>query len=59
MQFTKALLFNLLLVLVCGALLYMLFPEQMSGVIEAYGAILGPAGILVILVFALPRRRKR
>lgn len=59
MRFFKAFLFNLGLVLVFGLVLYMIFPEHVSDIAEAWGAILGPAGILVIVVFALPRKRQR
>jgi hypothetical protein len=58
MQFLKGFLRNLALLAVIAVGMYFIFPEQMTGIFEVWGAVIGPVGILVIIVFALPRRKR-
>ncbi len=58
MRFIKNFLINLGILLLILLVLLVLFP-QMRQVLQAYWTILGPVGILVILVAALPQVRKR
>jgi hypothetical protein len=60
MDFVSKLLYNLGLLAVLGIILYVAFPEIMGGVFQAslliYG---GPLIILMLVVYALPNRRRR
>lgn len=58
MQFLKDFLRNLLLLIVIVLILFIVFPDMMSQVFQVYGALLGPAAVLVIIVAALPRRKR-
>ena len=59
MDFLKGLARNLVLLVVVGLVLYLLFPDIMSQVLQLYGAVLGPVAILILVAAALPRRRRR
>ena len=59
MRFLKTFIFNLGMLLVGGLVLYMIFPELMSSIIELYGVVLGPLAIVILLVVAIPRKRRR
>ena len=59
MQFFKDFLRNLGLLIIIGVVLYFIAPKMMSQVIQLYGALFGPVAILLVIVFALPRRRRR
>jgi hypothetical protein len=58
MRFLKDFLRNLGLLLVIGLILYVLFPYMMRQVFQLYGALFGPVVILIIIVAALPRKRR-
>jgi len=58
-DFIKNLLFNLGLLIVAGIILYMIFPEIMGGVFQISWLIYGPLVFLILIVFALPRGRRR
>ncbi len=58
MRFLKAFLFNLGLLALAGILLLILFPDFMSQVYKLFGVMLGPVAILIVIVAALPRRRR-
>jgi hypothetical protein len=58
MRFLKDFLRNLGLLLVIGLILYALFPDMMRQVFQIYGALFGPVVILIIIVAALPRKRR-
>jgi len=55
----KNFLRNLILLAVLGVVIYLVAPEMVSGAAEAYWTILGPIGILLIIVFAIPKKKKR
>ncbi len=59
MQFLKAFLRNLVFLFVLGIVLLILFPTQMSQIYQLYGALFGPIALLMLLVAALPRKRRR
>jgi len=58
MAFLKGLLKNLAFFAGLGLIIYLIEPEIMKGAFEAYWMILGPIGILLIIVAAIPQRRK-
>jgi preprotein translocase subunit SecY len=58
MRFIKNFIINLAIIGAAILVLYLIYPYWMGRIIEAYGVLLGPAGILAIIVFALPRRRR-
>lgn len=57
MKFLLKLLRNLAFLIGIGIVLYILFPEMMSGVFQLYGKIFGPLALLALVVAALPRGR--
>ncbi len=58
-SFIKDFLRNLGLLILIGIILMIAFPDQMRQVFQLYGALFGPAiVILLIIVAALPRRRR-
>ena len=59
MGFLKAFLRNLLMLVVLGVVLYVMFPEMVGSMFQLYGMLFGPAAILILIVGALPRRRRR
>jgi hypothetical protein len=54
MDFLKGFLRNLALLAGLGLIIYFIEPEMVGQVIEAYGLILGPIAILMVIVFAIP-----
>jgi hypothetical protein len=59
-SFLKGLLRNLGLILLIGIVLFIIFPDLMRQVFGVFGGLFAPGLILVLIViFALPRRRKR
>lgn len=58
MKFILKLLRNLAFLIVLGIVLYLLFPEMMSGVFQLYGKIFGPLALLALIVAALPRGKR-
>lgn len=59
MQFLKDFLRNLLILFIAGVVIYLVNPTIMGQVFQAYGALFGPLAIIMLVVFALPRRRHR
>jgi preprotein translocase subunit SecY len=59
MDFLKSLLKNLAFLLAIGVVLFILFPNQMSQVFKLYGAIFGPITILILIVAAIPRKKRQ
>jgi hypothetical protein len=59
MDFLKGLLRNLALLLIIGVVLFILFPDTMKQVFQLYGALFGPLSIILVVVAALPRKRRR
>jgi len=58
MQFLKDFLRNLLILVVIGVVLYLLYPAMMGQVLQVYGALFGPIAIILLVVFALPRKKR-
>jgi len=58
MQFIKDLLMNLLILVVIGIALFFLFPDIMREVFNLYGQLLGPLVIIILVVIALPTKRR-
>jgi len=58
MQFVKDLIRNLIVLLIIGLILFVLFPGPMSQIFQLYGLLFGPLAILILIVTALPRKRK-
>jgi peptidoglycan/LPS O-acetylase OafA/YrhL len=58
MDFLKGLLKNLAFLLAIGVVLFFLFPNQISQVFQLYGAIFGPIAILILIVAAMPRKKR-
>jgi len=59
MAFLKGFVKNLLFLAGLGLIIYLIEPEMVKGAFEAYWMILGPIGILLIIVVAIPLRRKK
>lgn len=57
--FLKQLLINLVLLLVMGVVLYLIAPDIMGQVFGVYGALFGPLALVMLVVFALPRKSRR
>ena len=58
MQFLINFLRNLLLLLVLCAVLYLFFPDLLGQVFNMFGQLFGPLAILLIIVAALPGRKR-
>ena len=56
MQFLKAFLRNLVLLLVIGLVLFILFPDITRQIFQLYGALFGPFALILVAIFALPRK---
>ena len=59
MAFLKGFLRNLVFLAGLGLVIYLIEPEMVKGAFEAYWMILGPIGILLILIMALPQKRRK
>jgi hypothetical protein len=59
MQFLKDFLRNLVLLLIIGLVLFILFPDMMNQVFQLYAVLLGPIAILIMIVAALPRKKRK
>jgi hypothetical protein len=59
MKYLKDLGFNFLILLVIGIALFVIFPDMMRQIFQIYGALFGPLIFLMVLVIALPRKRRR
>jgi hypothetical protein len=57
MTFLKAFLRNLALLAGLGLIIYLIEPEMVTQVIEAYWLIFGPIAIFMVIVFAIPRTK--
>ncbi|HBH13868.1 MAG TPA: hypothetical protein DDX29_12280 [Clostridiales bacterium] len=58
MTFLKGLLRNLLFLAGLGLIIYLIEPEMVKGAFEAYWQILGPIGLLIIIVAAVPNKKR-
>lgn len=58
MQFLKDFIRNILLLVIIGVVLFALFPKIMGQVFELYGALFGPLVLIILVVAALPRKRR-
>ena len=58
MQSLKGFLRNLGALLIIGLVLFVLFPDMIKQVFHLYGALLGPLFILMLIIAALPRKRR-
>lgn len=59
MQFIKDLFRNILILGFIGIVLFFLFPDMMRQVFDLYGQLLGPLVIIILMVIALPTKRRR
>lgn len=59
MQFLKDLLRNLLILAVIGIALLIFFPQIMSQVYNTLGLLFGPLIIVLVVVFALPKKTRK
>ena len=59
MQFIKALLRNLALLVLIGLMLFVLFPDIMRQIAQLYGVLFGPVILLVLIGAAIPRKPRR
>ncbi|HBO33526.1 MAG TPA: hypothetical protein DD636_02095 [Anaerolineaceae bacterium] len=58
MEFFKNFLKNLGLLVVLGVVLLLVAPDMMRQVYDAFGQLFGPLVIVMIIVAALPRRKR-
>lgn len=58
MDFLKGFLRNLALLAGLGLIIYLVEPEMVRRVIEAYWLIFGPLALLFVVVAAIPRRKR-
>jgi len=58
MSFLKRLLINLAFLIGLGILLLVFFPDMMKQVYQMLGELFGPLVILMVIVAALPRKRR-
>lgn len=58
MSFLKNFLRNLCILIAIGLAMLILFPDLMGQVFQLFGALFGPVVILLLIVAALPNRRK-
>jgi hypothetical protein len=59
MAFLKGFLRNLVSLAGLGLIIYLIEPGMVKSVFEAYWMILGPIGILLIIVAAIPQKRRK
>ena len=59
MQFFKDFVRNLVILVVIGAVLFLMFPDMMKQVYELYGMLFGPLAIVILIVIALPRAKRK
>jgi hypothetical protein len=59
MAFLKYFFRNLALLAVLVLVIYLIEPEMVGGAFQNYWQILGPVGLLIIIVAAIPKRRSR
>lgn len=58
MQFIKDFVRNLLILTTIGVVLFFMFPDMMKQVFELYGMLFGPLALVVLIVIALPRKKR-
>jgi hypothetical protein len=58
MRFLRRFVINLLSVAVFGFVLYLIVPDVMGAVYQAIWILFGPLFLLIIVVPAIPNRRK-
>lgn len=58
MGFFKDFLRNILILVAIVVVLFLIYPDIMKQVFQVYGALFGPLAIIMVLVFALPRRKR-
>jgi len=58
MDFLKGFLRNLALLAGLGLIVYLVEPEMVRQVIEAYWLIFGPIVLLFVVVAAMPKRKR-
>jgi len=59
MQFIKDFVRNLIVLLVIGVVLFFMFPDMMKQVFELYGLMFGPLALIILVVIALPRKKRK
>jgi hypothetical protein len=59
MEFFKNLLRNILILVVIGVVIYLMYPAIMGQVFQFYWMLFGPLAIVMLIVFALPRRSRK
>ena len=59
MQFIKDFVRNLIVLLVIGAVLYFMAPDMMRQVYELFGVMFGPLVLIILVVIALPRGKRK
>jgi len=57
-EFLKDLLRNLAFLIGIGVVLYIIAPDMMRQVFQLYGMLFGPIAILLVIVAALPRKKR-
>ena len=58
MEFLKDLLRNLAFLIAIGIVLYIIAPDMMKQVFQLYGMLFGPIAILLVIVAAVPRKKR-
>ena len=58
MQFIKDFIRNLLILITIGVVLFFMFPDMIKQVFELYGMLFGPLALVVLIVIALPRKKR-
>ena len=59
MQFIKDFVRNLIVLLVIGVVLFFMFPDMMRQVYELFGVMFGPLVLIILVVIALPRGKRK
>lgn len=59
MQYIKNFIINLLILISLGVVLFIIFPDLTKQVFQLYGMLFGPIAILLLIVAALPRKKRR
>jgi Mg2+/citrate symporter len=58
MEFLKNFFINLAVLIGIGIVLFVLYPDVMRQMLEVYSALFGPIAMLILIVAALPRRKR-
>jgi hypothetical protein len=59
MRFLKDLIRNLIIVVAFGIILYLMFPSIFGSAFSFDWVLFGPLLIVMVILFALPRKRRR